>query len=84
MATNDGYSPYPLGLTAADAATAINRAFDLDSELLNYVKFTSSATPPNVLETKAGDLWLNTTTDILYRASIGDDAGNPLLLWFEV
>lgn len=84
MATNDGYSPYPLGLTAADAVIAIKRAFNLDTELLGYVRYSSSATPPTILNSKHGDLWLNSTTDKLYRASVGVDNGTAVLFWFEV
>lgn len=84
MATNDGYSPYPLGLTAAAAAAAIKRADDLDLELSGYVKYFTGAVPPTIIEAKEGDIWHYTTNDKLYRAAIGDDGGNPVLLWFEV
>jgi len=84
MATNDGYSPYPLGLTAAQATAAIKRAFNLDTEFLGYVRYSSSATPPTILASKHGDLWLNSSNDKLYKASIGTDNGTAVLLWFEV
>jgi hypothetical protein len=80
MATNDGYQPYPIGLTASQATNAIKRAHDLDEELSEFVKITSSITPPTVLETKTGDLWKNLTTSKIYRASIEGST----LLWFEV
>lgn len=80
MATNDGYSPYPLGLTAAEATSAIRRAFNMDTELLGYVRYKSSVTAPSVLNTKDGDLWLNATTQKLYRASVD----GTVLIWFEV
>jgi hypothetical protein len=84
MATNDGYSPYPIGLTAAEATAAIKRAFNLDTELLGYVRYSVSATPPTILNSKHGDLWMNTSADKLYRAYVGVDNGMPVLLWFEV
>mgnify|MGYP000178484142 FL=1 len=84
MATNDGYSPYPLGLTAAQATAAIKRAFNLDTEFLGYVRYSSSATPPTILTSKHGDLWLNSSNDKLYKASIGADGNGAVLLWFEV
>lgn len=80
MATNDGYSPYPIGLTAAEAVAAIKRAHNLYIELSVYNGFRQSATPPAILTIKNGDLWFNTTTEILYRANID----GTTLLWFEV
>jgi hypothetical protein len=80
MATNDGYSPYPIGLTAAEATGAIRRAFNLSTELLGYVRFKSHAERPNALATKDGDLWYNSTGQKLYRASV--DSGT--VVWFEV
>jgi hypothetical protein len=78
MATNDGYSPYPLGLTAVQAVTAITRAHNLSTELQGYVTYTSSATPP--VAAKTGDLWLNSTSGKLYRASFE----STVLVWLEV
>ena len=80
MTTNDGYSPYPIGLTAAESVAAIRRAFNLDTELLGYVRYSGTTTPPTILTTKNGDLWLNASTDKLYRAAID----GTTLLWFEV
>lgn len=80
MATNDGYSPYPIGLTAAESVAAIKRAHNLSTELLGYVRFKSHADRPNAFETKDGDLWYNTVMQKLYRASV--DTGT--VIWFEV
>lgn len=80
MATNDGYSPYPIGLTAAESVAAIRRAFNLSTELLGYVRYAGATTPPTILNTKNGDIWLNSTTDKLYRAYID----GTTLIWFEV
>lgn len=80
MATNDGYSPYPIGLTAAEATNAIRRAYNLSTELLGYVRFKSHTDRPSAFETKDGDLWYNTLAQKLYRASV--DTGT--VIWFEV
>lgn len=80
MATNDGYSPYPIGLTAAEATGAIRRAFNLSTELLGYVRFKSHTDRPSALATKDGDLWYFTTAQKLYRASVDSDT----VVWFEV
>lgn len=47
MATLDGYTPYPVTLTAEETVFAIKRAFNLDEELVNYIKRTlAEALPP--------------------------------------
>ena len=78
MATNDGYSPYPLGLTAVQAVEAITRAFNLDTELDNYVSYIESTTPPT--DAKSGDFWLNTNTGKIYRGHFE----STVLVWLEV
>jgi|WetSurMetagenome_2_1015567.scaffolds.fasta_scaffold829379_2 hypothetical protein len=80
MATNDGYSPYPLGLTAADATAAIRRAYNLNTEFLGYVRYKESDVAPIVSTVKQGDIWYNTTTKSIYRAYIE----GTTLLWLEV
>ena len=80
MATNDGYAPYPIGLTAAQTVEAILRAFNLDTEFANYVKYTGNATAPVIAVTKDGDIWVNSTAAKVYRAYIADST----LFWFEV
>ncbi len=80
MATNDGYSPYPIGLTAAQTVEAINRAYNLDDEINNASGFTSGPTQPAIESSKTGDLWFNTNLFRLFRAYVEDTT----LLWFEV
>jgi len=80
MATNDGYSPYPIGLTAAESVAALKRAHNLGTEFLGYVRYKESTTPPTVLDTKQGDLWYNTSSGTLFRAYLE----GTTLLWFEV
>ena len=80
MATNDGFSPYPIGLTAAQSVAAILRAHNFDGEIAGLVAFTDSDTAPLVANTKTGDIWQYTTQGKLYRGWVdGTD-----LLWFEV
>lgn len=78
MATNDGYSPYPLGLTAVQAVEAINRAYNLSTELGGYVVYQEGTTAPTTA--KSGDLWLNSSTGKLFRASFE----STVLVWLEV
>jgi hypothetical protein len=80
MATNDGYSPYPIGLTASQSVEAIRRAYDLDVELEEYVKMIQSETPPAKSTSKMGDLWYNITSQKIYRAYLEDN----ILVWIEV
>jgi hypothetical protein len=46
MATNDGFEPYPLGLTALEAKNAIEKAHNLDAAGVRA--FVESATDSNV------------------------------------
>jgi hypothetical protein len=80
MATNDGYSPYPLGLTAADASAAIRRAYNLNNEFIGYVRYKESEVAPIISSVKQGDIWYNITTKSIYRAYIE----GTTLLWLEV
>jgi len=84
MATNDGYTPYPLGLTAAEVKTAITRAFNLTAELSLYVGFSGNAVVPTLASgIKDGDIWHNTATGVRYQAYV-DNIGTPTLVFFEV
>lgn len=87
MSTQDGYNAYSVGLTALQAKNAIQAAHNLSTTLGGYVKYTASTTAPLFANAKDGDLWLNTTTNILYRAVTADSDGNgtnDTLFWFEV
>jgi hypothetical protein len=66
MATNDGYSPYPTGLTAAEIVTALDRASNLADG--TFVQFTEAATAPTT--PKNGDKWRNTTLNLTYVAFV--------------
>jgi hypothetical protein len=66
MATNDGYSPYPTGLTAAEIVTALGKASNLADGA--FVQFTEAATAP--LTPENGDKWHNTTTGLTYVAFV--------------
>jgi hypothetical protein len=83
MATNDGYSPYPLGLTALQTKDAITRAHNLSTELLGYVAYLDATVAPALggpEGVKEGDIWHSETSGIYYRAFV--DTGT--LLYFEV
>ena len=75
MATLDGYSPYPVSLTAEQTVYAIKRAFALDDELVNYVRRTIDDNVPNA--PIAGDFF--TDNDKCYRAYV--EGAN--YLWVE-
>ncbi len=94
MATNDGYSPYPLGLTAGEAVTAILKAHNLEAsidsildaygignlgeELNDKINFVESATIPT--DAKAGTIWRDIDSNVLHIAYTDDVE----LVWFEV
>lgn len=83
MATLDGYSPYPFGMTAAQVIAALRKAYVLDTTLGDYALIIKSDTSPiydNVSTT--GMFWYNTSTDKLYRAI--KDSSITKVLWFEV
>lgn len=80
MATNDGFSPYPIGLTAAESVAAILRAHNLTVELGGFVSFFSDTVIPLVGVTKIGDIFDKTDTGKLYRAAVD----GATLIWFEV
>lgn len=79
MATNDGYSPYPIGLTASETVEAIKRAHNIDNDLAGYVGYSESASTPSITNVKSGDLWRNTNTNKLFRAYVESD----VLVWLE-
>ena len=76
MATNDVYSPYPIGLTAAQTVEAILRAYNLTDG--DFAKYQESATAPTV--TKPGDIWYNTTLSTIYMAYVS----GTTTVWIEV
>lgn len=79
MATNDGYAPYPLGLTASEAVTAITRAFNMSTELENYqYYYTQSALPTTVI--RSGDLWRDEDSNKVYMSTLEGSA----TIWLEV
>jgi len=86
MATNDGFAPYPIGLTALEVKTAINRAFNLSTELQGYVGIQSNATAPTIAGgVKTGDVWEDISNAKFYNARIdATDPQNPVLVYFEV
>lgn len=76
MATNDGYSPYPIGLTASQTVEALNRAYNLSDG--DFVKYVEGMTPPT--SPKMGDSWYNTSTYKIYRAYVH----NTSIVWLEI
>jgi hypothetical protein len=75
MATNDGYSPYPTGLTAAEIVTALGKASNLADGA--FVQFTEASTAPPT--PKNGDKWRNTTLNLTYIAFV--ESGTAV--WLE-
>jgi len=83
MATQDGYAPYPINLTAKQSVDAIHRAHKLPETLAQYSHIAQTDTPPTYedIET-SGEFWFNTTNGKVYRAFKNDD--DQVLVWFEV
>lgn len=76
MANADGYTPYPINLTATQTVAAIMRAHNLEDSLVNYVQTHAGTSFP--VSPNNNDLY--NKDDVLYRASV--DAG--ISLWIEV
>jgi len=91
MPTNDGYHPYSVGLSAAVASAAIQRAAALSTELLGYVAYSDSTVPPTLAQgAKEGDIWHDIQFGIYYRVYV-NTVTNPAtgaltstILYFEV
>jgi len=86
MATNDGYAPYQLGITAAEVQTALNNALVLNNTLLNYQAYFETTTPPTIaMGVKENDTWHDITNGIFYRVYIDNsNPASPVPLFFEV
>jgi len=92
MATNDGYSPYAIGLTALQVKDSITRSHNLSTELGHgaafsgrYVGYSDANTPPNVNQgIKEGDIWHDITNGIFYRAYIDTTVIPNVALYFEI
>lgn len=83
MATQDGFSPYPINLTAAQSVAAIHRAHNLEETLAHYPFIAQTETPPTLETVKtSGEFWYCTKTAKLYRCYINETEG--VILWFEV
>lgn len=82
MATNDGYSPYPIGLTAAQSVQALKRAYNLNTELDGYVEVFETTVAPTINsdDVKTGDIWKNTGTGKVFMANVE----SSVLVWLEV
>lgn len=76
MATADGYSPYPVSLTAEQVVWAINRSYNLDHELINYpLRVIADEVPDSAV---AGDMF--TDNERLFTAWV--EGAN--YLWIEL
>lgn len=83
MATNDGYNPYPINLSAKQSVEAIRRAHVLPETLAHYSFISKTDTPPTISEIKtSGEFWFNESNGKLYRSYISDT--DNVLVWFEV
>jgi len=78
MATLDGYAPFPIGLTASQTVSAISRAHNLDSELINYQDYYSQSGMPTT--TKSGSIWRDLDTNKVFSCFI--ESG--VTVWLEV
>lgn len=82
MATQDGYSPYPIGLSAADSVTAIRRAHNLLDTLKSYCEIIPAESAPTYedIENQCS-YWYDTLNNKLYRAFVNEDTS--AVVWFE-
>lgn len=80
MATNDGYSPYPTGMTAKEATDALWNAKNMGS---NFCKVITQSSAPGYAEVPNDcSFWYNTSTNKLYRAC--RNTSLSMIVWFEV
>lgn len=83
MATNDGYQPYPIGLTASQSVDGIKNGYQLYNILKNYTRVYESETAPTITDVYNGyEIWYNTLTDKVYRSSKNDEKN--IVAWFEL
>lgn len=86
MATNDGYTPYSVDLTASQVKTALQNAHNyLPSALPNgYTDYIASGTKPTQTADsrtiRAGMIWNDTTNQRVYRAIVTDTE----TVWIEL
>lgn len=70
--TADGYTPYSVGMSAAQAVEALNRALNLSTELTNFLEYYASSTlPTQTYESgvvKVGSRWYNIANGKIYKA----------------
>jgi len=85
MPTQDNYTPYPVGLTAVNAVTGINYAYNLSLSAGTYQSYFDSSTPPTLaMGIKEQDIWHDTTNGFFYQVYM-DATTNPITpLFFEV
>ena len=83
MASNDGFIPYPIGLSANQSVIGIRNGYALPETLKEYSHVSDQLDPPN------GDtvynqhsFWYNETNSKLYRALKNESA--QITVWFEV
>lgn len=80
MATNDGYDPYPTGLTAEQVVEALTRAYNLSDG--TFVKYFYGTDAPAAA--KNGDIWENSTLQKNYQAYVADSGGTTYIVWLEI
>lgn len=83
MASNDGFIPYPIGLSANQSVIGIRNGYSLPETLKEYSHVLDQLDPPS------GDIvynqhsfWYNETNSKLYRALKNESA--QITVWFEV
>lgn len=83
MATLDGYSPYPIGLTASQSVEGVKNGFQLYNILKQYCRVYESETAPTISDVhNEFEIWYCTTTDKVYRACKNDEKN--IVVWFEI
>lgn len=83
MASNDGFIPYPIGLSANQSVIGIRNGYALHETLKEYSHVSDQLDPPsedNVFNQHS--FWYNESNSKLYRALKNESA--QVTIWLEV
>lgn len=83
MASQDGFIPYPIGLSANQAVTGIRNGYALPETLKAYSHVLDQLDPPSGDDVfNQHSLWYNESNSKLYRALKNESA--QVTIWLEV
>lgn len=83
MASNDGFIPYPVGLSANQTVKGIRQGYGLMETLKEYSHVSDLLDPPDARQVyNQSSFWYNERNSKLYRAIKNESA--QVTVWFEV